>query len=339
MSKSIIIQEGGTPKSLTVDKLRTSTATSGYVDWVPEDETRLTTKHISENGTYNASDEGYYGYASVTVSGVGTAIGKDADGDDAAAYTDPETGQIVQEKLPASIVIETAPTKTTYSDGETIDLSGAVVKSYTENGELWHNDDMQIYQDGVIPIAQLYAVPDKADASQAISGEWDVTDTDLRAPIYFSQVSQGDTYVGIAGETSSRFITELHNSAPVYIFRFDYGNGINWDVGFISAEPFRCVSRRVAPPGWDPHWATDVGGLVTVGGNSAYVGGYSITYQEWNAGVSAKQDIDHREAAVIAFAGGTPIPGGRQPITVNWNRPRDFRQLTASFDISVVAEA
>lgn len=338
MSKSITIQEGGTPKSLTVDKLRTSTVTGGYMDWVPEEDVQLGTKHINKNGTYNASDDGYYGYESVMVSGVGTAIGKDADGDDAAAYTDPDTGQLVQEKLPTSIVIETAPTKTTYSDGETIDLSGAVVKSYTENGELWHNDDMQIYQDGVIPIAQLYAVPDKADASQAISGEWDISDTDLRAPVYFGQVSQGTTYIGAAGETGSRFITELHNSAPVYIFRFDRGDG-RWDCGFISSEPFRCTSRRVAPPSWDPHWSNVSGGLVTVGDKSAYVGGTTNDYQEWNVGVSAQQAIDHRDAAVIAFAGGTPIPGGRQPITVNWNRPRDFRQLTASFDISVVAEA
>lgn len=50
MSKSIVIQEGGIGKQLTVDKLKTDLVGGGTCLWVPEDSTNLGTKHISEGG-------------------------------------------------------------------------------------------------------------------------------------------------------------------------------------------------------------------------------------------------------------------------------------------------
>ena len=59
MSKNITIQEGGVAKQLTVDKLKTNLVGSGTCLWVPEDDVQLTTKYITENGTYPASDDNY----------------------------------------------------------------------------------------------------------------------------------------------------------------------------------------------------------------------------------------------------------------------------------------
>ena len=169
MSKNIIIQEGGVSKQLTADKLKTNLVGGGTCLWVPEDEMRLGTKHISEDGTYKASDDGYYGYSEVTVSGIGTATGKDPDGsgDDAKATVDPETGEIVITKLPYSISVVTPPTVTQYNDGATIDFSGMVVKGYLKSGNLWTDSS---HPDGVIPISELTLPVTTAD-SGSVSGE------------------------------------------------------------------------------------------------------------------------------------------------------------------------
>lgn len=74
MSKSITIQEGGIARTLSgVEKIVTNVAgESGTQNWVPEDEAAnyVTTGQlsISENGTYNSSDNGYIGYSKVEVS-------------------------------------------------------------------------------------------------------------------------------------------------------------------------------------------------------------------------------------------------------------------------------
>lgn len=164
MSKNITIQEGGTAKQLTVDKLKTNLVGGGACLWVPEDETSLGTKHISENGTYKASDDGYYGYSEVTVNGIGIAVGKDSDGDSAYASTDPETGVIGIKKLPSSIRITTPPTKLSYIDGESIDYGGMVVKAYLESGEPWTDAG---HRDGIIPISELTLPVTHADYSSA----------------------------------------------------------------------------------------------------------------------------------------------------------------------------
>ena len=82
MSKNITIQEGGIAKYITADKLKTNLVDGGTCLWVPEDDVSLGTKYITENGTYLAETDGYYGYESVTVYNIGTVYGTDDDGDD-----------------------------------------------------------------------------------------------------------------------------------------------------------------------------------------------------------------------------------------------------------------
>lgn len=135
MSKNIVIQEGGIGKQLTVDKLKTNLVGGGSCLWVPEDSINLGTKHISENGTFRASDDGYLGYSEVTVSGVGTATGRDpTTGEEKRVSVDPETGDLEETIIPESIRITTLPTKVNYTNGETINYSGIVVHAYSSAG-------------------------------------------------------------------------------------------------------------------------------------------------------------------------------------------------------------
>lgn len=91
MSRNILIQEGGTAKQLTADKLKTALAGGGSCLWVPESAVGLIEKRITENGTYAASGDGAYGYSVVTVNvpgAAGEAYGTGASaGSDSEAYS------------------------------------------------------------------------------------------------------------------------------------------------------------------------------------------------------------------------------------------------------------
>lgn len=157
MSKNIVIQEGGLGKQLTADKLKTNLVGGGTCLWVPEDDTHLGTKYITNNGTFKASDDGLYGYSEVTVSGIGTVTGKDPDtGEDVEVHPDPETGEIVTTVLPTEIRVITPPTKTEYTHGETINYSGIVVHAYSSTGR-----DM-----GAVPFNQLAFPETTADVQK-----------------------------------------------------------------------------------------------------------------------------------------------------------------------------
>lgn len=169
MSKNISIQEGGVSKQLTVDKLKTDLVGGGSCLWVPEDGTRLTTKYISENGTYKASDDGYYGYSEVTVSGVGSVVGRDSNGNEAIVTADPVTGDLVTTEIPSSILVVMPPTKTTYTDGETIDFTGLIVKAYTQDGEVWTDS---LHPNGEIPVSELTLPVTVADYDSVVPEQY-----------------------------------------------------------------------------------------------------------------------------------------------------------------------
>lgn len=203
MSKDIVIQEGGQGKNLTADKLRTALVGGGDCLWVPEDEVQLTTKTITEDGTYIASDEGYYGYSEVTVNGIGTATGTGPDGE-RHSYSEDGAGGIVDNLLPASISVVTPPTITTYPDGATIDFTGMVVKGYLRSGDLWTDSS---HPDGVIPISELTLPVTTADIGSASGGSASsplipggVPCDSTGLTIYGPLDSTADTYYYIVGE-------------------------------------------------------------------------------------------------------------------------------------------
>lgn len=167
MSKNISIQEGGIGKQLTVDKLKTNLVGVGSCLWVPEDSINLGTKHISENGTFRASDDGYLGYSEVTVSGVGTATGRDpTTGEEKRVSVDPETGDLEETIIPESIQITVLPTKLNYTNGETINYNGIVVHAYSSAGR-----DLGAvpFNELVFPVTQALASGDERTDGQGLN--------------------------------------------------------------------------------------------------------------------------------------------------------------------------
>jgi hypothetical protein len=349
MSKNIVIQEGGIGKQLTVDKLKTNEVGGGTCLWIPEDEALLAQKTITENGTYKAKDDGLYGYSEVVVDvpggsgsstpgGTGSSIvGKDSNGNDVLATID-TNGNIVETVLPEYIKVITPPDADYFIDGDPIDLDGIVVKAYTKDDELWEHEG---YSGGVIPVSELVADPANADITQAIEDEWDVTGLGLNSPVYMAEVHQGDTYEGEVGETESRIFTELYKSAPVYMIQMeiDWAESTYYTSGFVSLQPFRGQTRRVAPPAWDPQIQDVSAHLVTVGNYSAYVNWRKVVGQSaaMNVGITAKQNSPLDEVATIALCGGS-ILAGKQKINVNWNRYGNTGVLSDSFNITVAED-
>lgn len=81
MPKDVIFQQKKNGKSVVgtskqTKLLRTNLQGGGTCDWIPEDETQLIPKVITQDGVYKASDEmgNIYGYSEVTVQGIGSKV-------------------------------------------------------------------------------------------------------------------------------------------------------------------------------------------------------------------------------------------------------------------------
>ena len=170
MSANTSIKEGGTPFPFGPVRVILVEGSDGkYYPWVPESERQLGYKSIDKIGIYRASDDGVYGWGSVSVSvSQATSVtGRDPDtGEEVVVRPDPETGDIVKTVVPVEIRITTPPTKTSYVDGENITKDGMVVKAYSANGA-----EMQTVPNGEITLKPTVAVYG-AGSQQTITVSW-----------------------------------------------------------------------------------------------------------------------------------------------------------------------
>lgn len=181
MAKNIQIYQGGLLKAFNAPKLKTKNTDGGNTLWIPLDETATATRSINENGTYHAEAQGYYGYSKVIVDVHAQAVGTYDDGNTYAVTVD-DDGYLVKRMLPASIRITTPPTKTSYSNGEAIDITGMVVTAYDANGNVW---DDESYPNGIIPNSEISIVPTKASSGGQGGGtviNFDPTGLNLEYP-------------------------------------------------------------------------------------------------------------------------------------------------------------
>lgn len=339
MSKNIAIKEGGTAKQLTVDKLKTNLVGGGTCLWVPEDDVVLGTKDIDSNGTFKASDDGFYGYSQVTVSQVGSVTGviqpgtqmPTADGNEYLVTTDPN-GDIGFQKIPSSIKVTTPPTKIEYYDGDSIDYSGMVVTKYDKN-----NQSM-----GTIPFGELILPETTADIEKC-----DREGVEVNGPVY-----NGITYTGsvIGTMLSSGDETEvgnlLSNGNPVYMqpsssdvrFTLVYRDN-SWFLIGAYTEEFSYHIRTSGHGTW-----VDSNRVMTHDGKTVY---YSDrVFRVWTTdktitnGTIPQTTVDELYYGPIAWImlygddNGSIKETGGQTIPVQWMRPGGTT-LSDSFNITV----
>lgn len=147
MSKNIGIKEGGLSRLFgPLRKLKTTLQAGGFCFWIPKDEITLTTKSITKNGVYNAADDGYSGYSSVTVNvATGDVVtGKGQDGNEYVVQKD-GSGKLVEDKVPSTIKVTKLPNVTTYGVGAFLGFDGIEVTAYYGDGSSY----------GVIPFEEL----------------------------------------------------------------------------------------------------------------------------------------------------------------------------------------
>ena len=337
MSKNITIQEGGVAKQLTVNKLKTSLVDSGTCLWVPEDEVQLTTKTITENGTYKASDDGYYGYEQVIVNiaNAGVATGTDGDGDEAVVSTDPETGGFVEEKVPSRIAVITPPTNPygIYTDGQSISTDGMVVKAYLQTGGEY----------GTVPNGEITLNPTTAvyDASTDRPGGEEIIDTPLDIGGASVQIGQGVPYVYCKGLDAQGNEQSIQDSP----FIFGFPSGVYFTIAAVKSGPVSYGYHMIAASGsiYSGYSGTYTYNNQTVYystfGGSANVG--NLRSLEAVTGTNAPlSTMNNSKDAEIAWSMiyGTKQEvraGSRQTINVSWPRPLDGKVLETTFEILV----
>lgn len=348
MSKNISIKEGGTAKTMTVNKLKTDVVGGGICLWIPEDEVPIGTKNITHNGTYEASSDSLYGYKTITVNvtggaggatpgssgtpgGIGsTIVGTDPVTGDDTAVTVNENGQLETTRLPSKIAVTTLPTKTEYTDGETINPSGIIVHAYYE-------DDSDY---GTVQNLELAYDPIKADIGET-NNEGTYTCDDFGQGPWPQPVKvyKGSFTTPIGSETGTHY--ELDDG--VYIAFLTDSTDTARDMFFASASPGKTATTtwQYNTP-WPRSVASALTNTYTKDGKTVYYNSNGTQQsgftEETSYGVNHRVSGDtlNRAQAAWTVIYGTPVSdAGTQTITVKWQRPIDHKELTTTFDITV----
>ena len=372
MSKNISIAEGGVARQFTVDEVDAPKVGGGMQPFVPKDEVRLTTKHISKNGTYPASADGYYGFKVVTVnvpggSGSADSSGKPNTGSpsvpgsgiapggpgSAVVGTDPETGNeevvgvdengnIVRTKIPSAIEITKPPDDTEYNEGDTIIYNGIIVGLKKKDGSTFTDSR---YPNGHIPMGELIfpveVAPEQGERGQYVSGD-----------VHWS--------------ANSSFVAENANTL-LASYRTQWGSGTrNWTKVndgpciavriFLQGNYYPNLVYTIAPLApdaihkWDDgrYHGTCLGAFAgTFGGVDWYQagpgGGLEAQPTEWIGGVAPLIVVGEGESLFEAAirAAGVQVggSGGGAEIPVQWKSPYDGKTLEDTFEITVTSNS
>lgn len=307
---------------------------------VPPKEAHLTTKSISENGIYRGIDDGVDGFSqvNVNVAGVGEAtvvldepIG--GDGNEHHISADPTTGKPIDTVLPSSITITTMPTTLVYTDGQTIDKTGMVVKAYKNDGTIWESTG---YTGGVIPLSELVLDPATAEIDpyerRKTNGhglnviEVNYTVQRFDSIYTFEEYALGaagdrnlGTYNGVKasmgayGDTAAAKLYFTRYNNLLYVYRVSGSN-----------RKLEAIYKDVTTGYWTRVYA---------GGGTSELGTWVMEHSSIDAGFNWSEvpvsTVDPMNASVdnLRPAGVT--------VKVKWARPKDNKELMASFPITV----
>lgn len=161
MGNIIRIKEGGLPKAFGAAKLRTNLQGGGNCLWIPKESVPVSSKFITENGTYLAAADGLHGFSSLNVSSQPDYVVGKKGGKTYHVHKGGPTGnELIYDELPTEIRVTTPPTKNSYNNGQTINYNGIVVTAYKSDGSVWENEN---YPGGAIPTNELIFMTKKAD--------------------------------------------------------------------------------------------------------------------------------------------------------------------------------
>ena len=336
------ILEGGIARAFSgIRKLFTrQSGSDDMITWVPESDRTLGTKHITQNGIYRASDDGYYAYSSVTVS-VPTDTGVTGEGEDGEQHyvaPDSDTGELVDEVIPSSIVVETPPTNQygIYKDAQAIGKDGMVVKAYLASGELYEGMGIE---DGTVPNAEITLVPGNAAYDESTDQPGGTTSTLDTSPIE-QPIPNG----------VSQLYNYHHPTQVVYKITA-FGDAV-YTVGIPNQSNFWVIVSALSSSGGvtienmvegtsqtvnaSSSYTTDIGdgyyGAMNVSTGIAF----NIVVDDRTIRAALPSSLNTRINIAATMLHGEKIPAGsRQTITAEWPRVGDGAVLSDTFEILV----
>lgn len=355
MAESVSILEGGIARKFyPVKKLRTSNGT-GYDNWVPEADVETASLSVTERGVYYPANDGVYGYDEVDidleVADFTEGMDEEEDPDTGETKekketihteTDPETGEdiLVVTEIPASIQIIKAPDKTTYVNGQKIDLTGIFVKAYMADGTEYETglNKGSVYENA-LPLSELSNSPTLASTSQSEDVAKATSDlqTSWAQPIdlyrkAWKDVSLSRNYRDVwEADSDCRLLVRI--SGPTRIW-YAIASKRQGEVGTrykIEADGSITDVTRITT---DYSYTHDGKTVYYDYLDSAY---YNFQASAWYPAVwPDKGNIDGATAWTAIY--GTIVEAG-EDITVSWTPPGGTEALTDTFRISVTSAA
>lgn len=164
--KTVIIQQHGESSTeANISELETNKLGRGSATWIPQSDVSTGAITITHNGTYKASDTNYYAFSKAVINSNGKAYGK-KDGKKYLVKKD-GNGYITYLEVPDKLGIVTLPSKTVYTRGETIVLTGIRAVAQYADGSIYRE----------IGANELIASPPTATSS-SITVLWSYIDSD-----------------------------------------------------------------------------------------------------------------------------------------------------------------
>lgn len=338
MSKNITIKEGGMGRQFGPESgLTTKTQDGGSCLWIPKSEIPLTTKSITKNGVYKASDDNAYGYSQVMVNVTDAEFitGKDSDGNEVVVSKGSD-GSLAEQKVPTSIKIVTPPDYLgPYGNRANILFAGLTVEALYSDGT---SAGMVNFDELIFPATQAVFDPSATTTENASTSELDTSPCN-------QPISSMMTILISQPVSEQRIITERYTGSGAKCFRYITGNGSNNVFVFAGESPFTIDHETHDPLNGDSYETiTPTISSFTNGNKTVYYGGftYSGNY-EYTSVPSAcyngyyAPDIGSKEnAAWTVVFGETTFDGGNMDVPVQWIRPQDGKMLETSFGITVI---
>lgn len=228
-----------------------------------------------------------------------------------------------------SIGFDLLPDKMTYNDGETIDLTGAIVNAYYKSGAKWEGN--AAYPGGIIPISELSIDPITADVtkrsaviytnSRGINAIRCVMDEPGAS--YWSGITYYYYNGDLGGGHTICNMTQTPLGGDIYLTKF---NG-NIYAACVTGESYCNGSVRdasgIAHTLYSSSEATGHGVFRYMKDLTDFIGEQAANIPESYVGPTG-ETIDELH-----------MEGGTQSIDVSWERIGDHEQLSADLEINV----
>ena len=238
----------------------------------------------------------------------------------------------LDDKLPDEIRIMHVPDKTSYKDGEPIDLDGIVVQAY-KGGEVWQNKK---YINGYIPVHELLCDKEKAEKGLVGYSAFTCRESFDYSNAYGTYHVENLTEVSIDNTGILAPVICRENNGYIYIPIYSIG------------QKNTIVSKNVPTPGSSP--IQNFGYRYELKDGSEIWAGTNVYVQ--NKNTAAQSRVENYE---FEYSGGieeTEIPRSEtstfledlinyvlfynnEKIVISWPRPIDGQILSASFEISI----